>query len=516
VEELKGISMSAVVPPIRISLCNNRPLNHEGDFVLYWMIANRRIDSNYSLQRAVEYSVELKKPLVIFEALRINYPWASQRFHKFVIDGMKDNANAIELLGNKGVLYYPYLEPKHGDQKGLLESLAKRSCVVVTDDFPAFFIPAMIRLASNQIPVRFEKVDSNGILPMRSTDRVFTTAFSFRAYLHNNLRDHLSIFPKQNPLSGIDLPKLSELPKKLTDKWPSALPILRSKDDKFLKALDIDHTVKESFILGGSKAAKKSLDLFLKSNLIQYKDLGNDPDENVRSELSPYLHFGHISSHHVFKQIVKQEEWNPTHLSAKGGGKREGWWNMSPAAEAFLDQLITWREIGYNMCSKTLDYDRYDSLPSWAKVSLNKHAQDKRSFVYSLEEFQSCKTHDTLWNAAQNQLNNEGRIHNYLRMLWGKKILEWCETPQEALKVMIELNNKFALDGRNPNSYSGIFWVLGRYDRPWGPERPIFGSIRYMSSANTQKKLNVKKYLAKYGVDSNTQGEFNFSESKPD
>ena len=510
-EELKGISMSVVVPPIRISLCNNRPLNHEGDFVLYWMIANRRIDFNYSLQRAVEYSVELKKPLVIFEALRINYPWASQRFHKFVIDGMKDNANAIELEGNKGVLYYPYLEPKHGDQVGLLESLAKRSCVVVTDDFPAFFIPAMIRLASNQIPVRFEKVDSNGILPMRSTDRVFTTAFSFRAYLHNNLRDHLSIFPKQNPLSGIDLPKLSELPKKLTDKWPSALPILRSKDDKFLKALDIDHTVKESFILGGSKAAKKSLDLFLKSNLIQYKDLGNDPDENVRSELSPYLHFGHISSHHVFKQIVKQEEWNPSHLSAKGGGKREGWWNMSPAAEAFLDQLITWREIGYNMCSKTLDYDRYDSLPSWAKVSLNKHAQDKRSFVYSLEEFQSCKTHDALWNAAQNQLINEGRIHNYLRMLWGKKILEWCETPQEALKVMIELNNRFALDGRNPNSYSGIFWVLGRYDRPWGPERPIFGSIRYMSSANTQKKLNVKKYLAKYGVDSNTQGEFNFS-----
>lgn len=507
--------MSVVVPPIRISLCNNCPINQEGDFVLYWMIANRRIDFNYSLQRAVEYSVELKKPLVIFEALRINYHWASQRLHKFVIDGMKDNANSIELEGNKGVLYYPYLEPKHGDQVGLLESLAKRSCVVVTDDFPSFFIPAMIRLVSNQIPVRFEKVDSNGILPMHSTDRIFTTAFSFRAYLHNNLRDHLSVFPKQNSLSGIDLPKYTDLPKKITDRWPSALPILRSKDDKFLKALDIDHNVKESFILGGSKAAKKSLDLFLKSNLIQYKDLGNDPDENVRSELSPYLHFGHISSHHVFKQIVKHEEWNPSQLSVKGGGKREGWWNMSPAAEAYLDQLITWREIGFNMCSKTLDYDRYDSLPSWAKASLNKHAKDKRSFVYSLEEFQSCKTHDALWNAAQNQLNKEGRIHNYLRMLWGKKILEWCNTPQEALKVMIELNNKFALDGRNPNSYSGIFWVLGRYDRPWGPERPIFGSIRYMSSANTQKKLNLSKYLKKYSINVNSQGEFDFSHSKP-
>ena len=503
--------MATTVPPIRITLCNNRPLNHEGDFVLYWMISNRRIESNYSLQRAIEWCIKLKKPLVILEALRINYPWASQRLHKFVIDGMKDNANAVELEGNNGVLYYPYLEPKHGEQAGLLESLSQKACAVITDDFPCFFIPAMIRLASSQIPVLFEKVDSNGILPLHSTDRVFTTAFSFRAYLHKNLIEYLGDFPKQNPLTGIDLPKIEELPKQITNKWPSALPILRAKGDKFLESLDIDHSVKASFIQGGAKAAKKATELFLKSNLIQYKDLGNEPDENVRSGLSPYLHFGHISSHHVFKQLAKQEGWNPSHLSAKGGGKREGWWNMSPAAESFLDELITWREIGYNMSSKRLDYDRYESLPSWAKDSLKKHTSDKRPYIYTLEELQACKTHDALWNAAQNQLNIEGRIHNYLRMLWGKKILEWCETPQKALKIMIELNNKFALDGRNPNSYSGIFWVLGRYDRPWGPERPIFGSIRFMSSVNTQKKLNVKKYLAKYGVDSNTQGEFNFS-----
>ena len=508
--------MATSVPPIRITLCNNRPINHEGDFVLYWMIANRRMDSNYSLQRAIEWCIELKKPLVILEALRINYPWASQRLHKFVIDGMKDNANAVELEGNNGVLYYPYLEPKHGDQAGLLESLSQKACAVVTDDFPCFFIPAMIRLASSQIPVLFEKVDSNGILPLHSTDRVFSTAFSFRAYLHKNLIEYLGDFPKQNPFTGIDLPNIGELPKQITNKWPSALPILRAKGDKFLEGLDIDHSVKASFILGGAKAAKKATELFLKSNLIQYKELGNEPDENVRSGLSPYLHFGHISSHHVFKQLAKQEGWNPSHLSAKGGGKREGWWNMSPAAESFLDELITWREIGYNMSSKRHDYDRYESLPSWAKDSLKKHTSDKRPFIYTLDAFQACKTHDALWNAAQNQLNNEGRIHNYLRMLWGKKILEWCETPQEALKIMIELNNKLALDGRNPNSYSGIFWVLGRYDRPWGPERPIFGSIRFMSSVNTQKKLNVKKYLAKYGVDSNTQGEFNFSESKPE
>lgn len=504
--------MVSSVPEIRISNCNNHPVNNEGEFVLYWMIANRRIESNFSIQRAIEWSLELKKPLLIFEPLRINYKWASRRLHKFVIDGMKDNSNLIDAENNKGIFYYPYLEPTRGAQTGLLETLSKKACMVVTDDFPCFFIPAMIRLTGSQIPVLLESVDSNGILPLRATDRIFSTAFSFRAYLHNNLKDHLGYFPKQNPLTGINLPELKRLPEDISKKWPSALPILKSKESNFLSNLDIDHSVKESFTSGGSKAGKKALDLFLKSKLFQYKDLGNDPDEDVRSGLSPYLHFGHISAHQIFKQLAKQEEWNPSHLSAKGGGKREGWWNMSPAAESFLDEFITWREIGYNMCSKNTNYHRYDSLPSWAKETLKKHSKDKRQYTYSLEEFESCKTHDQLWNAAQNQLNQEGRIHNYLRMLWGKKILEWSETPQHALKIMIELNNKLALDGRNPNSYSGIFWVLGRYDRPWGPERPIFGSIRYMSSVNTQKKLNLKKYLQKYSLNNvNKQGEFDFS-----
>ncbi len=502
--------MKNPVPSIRITDCNNRLVNNDGDFVLYWMVANRRAEYNFSLQRAIEWAEKLKKPLIIFEALRINYPWACDRFHKFVIDGMKDNAKYFDSYKEKGVFYYPYLESKHGEQTGLLETLATKSCLIITDDFPCFFIPAMIKIVARKVSVLVEKIDSNGILPLGATDQVFTTAFSFRAYLHKNLREHLDYFPEQNPLAGIQLPCLKELPKDVTKIWPTAFPILNTTNNNFLKSIAIDHAVTESFIEGGSKAAIKGLNLFLKSNLIQYKELGNEPDENVRSGLSPHLHFGHISSHHIFTQITKNEDWNPNQLSLKGGGKREGWWNMSPSAEAFLDQLITWREVGYNFASKQHDYDQYNSLPNWAKLTLQKHSSDKRKYLYSLEEFESCKTHDPLWNAAQNQLSLEGKIHNYLRMLWGKKILEWSNTPQEALKVMIELNNKYALDGRNPNSYSGIFWVLGRYDRPWGPERPIFGSIRYMSSVNTQKKLNVNNYLKKYGIDSNNQGEFNF------
>jgi deoxyribodipyrimidine photo-lyase len=205
-----------------------------------------------------------------------------------------------------------------------------------------------------------------------------------------------------------------------------------------------------------------------------------------------------MSPHEVFHTIASAEGWSPKKL-AKPNGKMDGYWNMSPDAEAFMDQLMTWREIGFNMCVRHRNYTKFESLPDWAQQTLDEHASDVRPYVYSLEEFENAQTHDPLWNAAQRQLVREGRIHNYLRMLWGKKILHWTETPRQALKVMIELNNKYALDGRDPNSYSGIMWVLGRYDRAWGPERPIFGKIRYMTSESTQSKFHVKQYIRKYG-----------------
>lgn len=173
---------------------------------------------------------------------------------------------------------------------------------------------------------------------------------------------------------------------------------------------------------------------------------------------------------------------------------------FATARNTFSTQLITWREVGYNFCAKREDYGRFESLPDWAQKTLQKHARDERAYVYTLEKFEAGETHDPLWNAAQRQLVREGRIHNYLRMLWGKKILEWSASPRDAAANLIHLNNKYALDGRDPNSYSGIFWCLGRYDRPWRPERPIFGTIRYMSSENTARKFSVKNYLREYGV----------------
>ena len=201
----------------------------------------------------------------------------------------------------------------------------------------------------------------------------------------------------------------------------------------------------------------------------------------------------------MFAAVAARERWTPDRLAGRPTGAREGWWGMSPAAEKFLDEAITWREVGYNMAAHREDFERYESLPEWAQATLGKHASDPRPHLYSHDQFEAGDTHDELWNAAQGQLRQDGRIHNYLRMLWGKKVLEWSASPREALDILIDLNNKYALDGRDPNSYTGIFWTLGRYDRPWPPERPIFGVVRYMSSDSTRRKFKVDGYVARYG-----------------
>ena len=483
-----------MVPKIRIQSCNDKEVNRDGDYVLYWMIANRRTRWNFSLERGLAWAAEFKKPLVVFEALRCGYRWASDRLHRFVLDGMADNA---ERLAQKNVIYYPYVEPVDEAGKGLLRALGHRACIVVTDDFPSFFLPQMVASAAKQLTVRLEKVDSNGLLPLRAANKVYPTAYSFRRFLQTTLTEHLIEFPAPDPLEAHDSLQVPALPEEILKHWPP-VDLNRVTHDSFLQALPIDHGVKTVMVKGGTIAAEKRWQNFLKSRLPDNDEFRNEPEKKTTSGLSPYLHFGHISVHQIFSELVEQQEWNLNRLPDRGDGSRSGWWGMSKSAESFLDELITWRELGYNMCWQRQDYYQFESLPDWAKQTLAEHRNDPRQYVYSLEDFESAQTHDPLWNAAQTQLLSEGRIHNYLRMLWGKKILEWARTPQDALEIMIELNNKYALDGRNPNSYSGIFWTLGRYDRPWGPERPIFGKVRYMSSENTARKFEVKNYVAHY------------------
>ena len=491
------MSFSTNIPDIRVQACNQAPIREHGDYVLYWMIAARRTRRNFALEQAADQARDLGKPLLIFEPLRSGYRWASDRLHRFVIEGMEVNQRRCQ---DHGVAYYPYVEPEPGQGRGLLQALAERACSVITDDFPSFFLPRMVSSAAERLDVRLERVDSNGLLPIRATDRVFLRAVDFRRYMQKTLPSHIGDFPRLNPLSS-GLPRLHSLPEDVTRRWPVAdLESLLGPGDP-LGALPIDHSVAPVDYSGGSEVAERNLDLFIRERLSRYVDDRRDVGRRATSELSPYLHFGHLSAHEVFAAVASWEDWNPSKLFHKATAARHGWWGLSEPAEAFLDELVTWRELGYNMCALRDDYQRYESLPEWARATLEQHSSDPRPAIYSLEEFERAATHDELWNAAQRELVRDGRIHNYLRMLWGKKILEWTASPKEALEVMIELNNKYAVDGRNPNSYSGIFWCLGRYDRAWGPERPIFGKVRFMSSDSTRRKLDAKAYIAEFSAE---------------
>ena len=485
------------VPTIRVRAVNDASFRADGDYVVYWMTSTRRRRYNFGLQRAVEWAEQLCKPLVILEALRVGYRWASDRLHGFVLDGMAENLSAF---GGGAALYHPYVEPTAGAGAGFLDALSAKACVVVTDYFPAFFLPQMIAAAGKKLAVKLECVDSCGLLPIAAADRDFPTAYVFRRFLQKNLASHLAELPDEDPLAGKTLPRLESLPNALTTRWPMASEALLSRDPRALAKLPIDHEVGVVPLQGGAAAAEATLSHFLDENLAKYGEGRNHPDDGAASGLSPYLHFGHLSVHEVLARIADDAGWTPAKLARTASGKREGWWNLPAPVESFLDEIVTWRELGYNHCARNPDtYDRYESLPAWARASLEKHESDPRSTLYTREQLANSQTHDPIWNAAQTELRETGRMHNYLRMLWGKKILEWSESPRVALEHLIELNNRYAVDGRNPNSYTGIFWTLGRYDRPWAPERAIFGVIRYMSSDSTKKKLHMKAYLAKYG-----------------
>jgi deoxyribodipyrimidine photo-lyase len=481
----------------RCRALNRAALNPCGDFVLYWMTAQRRSRWNHALEHAADLANELQKPLLVLEGLRSDYLHANRRHHSFVIDGMQANSRAFE---ETPAAYAPFIESELGEGKGLIKALSEQACTVVTDDHPGFFYPQMRSAAATQSAVSFEAVDSCGLYPLYGTDRCFLRAYDFRRYLQKNLQGHLELIPKESPIPS-DLPELDLKTISAFGHWKLADEGLNGDRGALLDKLPIDQSVRETSTAGGHEAGTAKLDHWIREHLKTYKEDRNHPDEDGTSKLSPYLHYGHLGAHQVFESITRSEGWNPKRLSPVSKGAREGWWNMSPSAEAFLDQLVTWRELGLQRAARKGAKETFSDLPSWALKTLDDHREDERENTYTLKEFESAQTHDELWNAAQRQLLEEGTIHNYLRMLWGKKILHWTESPEEAFRIMLHLNDKYALDGRDPNSLSGVLWVLGLHDRPWGPERPIFGKVRYMASMNTRKKLHVNKYIERWTPD---------------
>ena len=481
------------VPAERIRLVVDAPPRAQGRFVLHWMRAARRVGWNQALERAVELARSLRLPLRVVETIAVNEPWASDRHHAFVLAGMAENRRRLE---GRPVAYHALVEARPGQLGEALSALAPLAAAVVTDDLPA--LPEAAGVPWRDPGLRVEAVDAATVFPFRLSGREFLTAYLFRRQLQRHLAPWLARRPAADPLHGLRLPAAAPLPRELQRGWPEVGAEELAAPARLLAKLPIDHAVGPTG-QGGSAAAEARLKHFLSGPLDRYQEERDEPDLDGTSALSPWLHHGHLASEQVVAAALDRAGWTPRLLAEKVSGAREGWWGLPPASEAWLDQLITWRELGFGWAAFRADHQQLSSLPAWAQATLRRHAADPRPHRYTLAQLEAAATHDPIWNAAQRQLLQDGTIHNRLRMLWGKKILEWSGDAEEARETLFALNDRWALDGRDPNSASGLLWCLGRHDRAWGPERPIFGTVRYMTSDSAARKHQLKRYLSRFG-----------------
>jgi len=493
-----------VIPASRLRV--HGTLNEAGEYVLYWMTSARRPAWNHGLDHAIDLAREHDAPLVVIESLALQHKWANDRISTFVLQGMIDNREAF--LGSY-VTYIPYVETKQKEASGLLKGWLKRAKACVIDDFPTYYPLHVLTTALTIKPCEIHAVDSNGFMAMRAQGRDFKTAHSLRRHLHKTITEHMHEFPHARPLERAEgLPMLAKstvaeifeatntpmTPYEFLWRVGEGGDIGRDA----LSTLAIDHTVQPVVSKkGGHLEAKRRWREFFKERLDVYHEIRNEPEREGASGLSPWLHFGHISVHRILHDVFEAHGWDVTLANPPHNGRREGWWGLPQPVEAFLDQIITWRDIGFIHCAMVDNHTSYESLPDWAKETLDEHRADPRPAVYTLEELEQAKTHDDLWNAAQTQLLQDGMIQNYLRMLWGKKILEWSPDPETAMAWMIALNDRWALDGRDPNSYTGVGWVMGKFDRGW-TERAVYGKVRCMTTPSTKRKYRTSRYIERY------------------
>jgi len=479
----------------RVFKRNNLEITSEGDFVLYWMQINRRFQYNFALEYAVGWANKLDRPLLIYEGLNSDYPWACDRIHTFMMEGMKEN---LDYAREYALNYYSYLEPNPGEGRGLLYRLAERACCVISDEYPVYIMRDHNELVPKKLDKPYITVDSNGLIPLGLTKKAPYNAYFFRKIMQKNFIECYTHPPQKNPLDDLENQTKITLGSHFLQRYPSADGHLENIPE-FVERMPIKHKVSPVDFEGTRQTALGTLGGFISQKLGRYEKYRNDPDVGATSGLSPWLHFGKISEYEVVKAVLahQPEDWSLDDITFNKGSTG-GFFNGDENVDGFLDEIITWREVGFHFAHHEPNYDQFESLPDWALKTMNKHKSDEREYIYSYVELEQSKTHDVIWNAAQTELREEGTMHNYLRMLWGKKVIEWTPDHETALAYLIELNNQYAIDGRDPNSYSGIFWCFGRFDRAW-QERPIFGKLRYMTSKSTRKKVKLSQYLRKYG-----------------
>lgn len=442
----------------RIRKLNDAPVRPDAKYVLYWAQMNRRAACNQALDHAIHIANSLKLPVLFYEGLTCAYPYANDRLHTFILEGIADTAAGLK---RRGIGYRFYLRRTPHDPDDTVYRLAADAAALVTDDYPTFIAAAHNARVPSKLAIPYHAVDASCVVPMNLFTKREYAARTIRPKIHKALPRYLT--PYQDA--------------RVARRWQGAAEFAQEPVPDLVASCRIDHSVKPSVTLrGGSKEAHRRLREFLEEKLHRYGRERNEPTRHATSNLSTYLHFGHISSLEI---ALATQEYATAH---------------QVDAAAFLEELIVRRELAFNFCRHVARPDTLEALPDWVRRNLDKHANDPREHEYGLKELEAAATYDALWNATQQELLVRGAIHGYYRMYWGKKIIEWSRTYEEALEAMVYLHDRYALDGRDPNTYTNILWCFGLHDRPWA-SRPVFGTIRYMSLEGMRRKTDVDAYI---------------------
>lgn len=436
--------------------------NTRGEFVLYWMRSAVRMDENPALDVASFIANQLGLPLLVYHALSERYPYASDRHHTFILQGARD----VQAAAREKKIGYAFHLERVGHRGPHLLTLATRAAAVITEDMPVRPLNRWTQHLSRQIPTPLIAVDAACVVPMRLVAKPFDRAYAYRKATEPLYRERLT-----RPVSSISLDSGVQIAAHL----PFEPIDLQTADiAELVSHCDIDHAVGPvPHTPGGSMAGYERWNSFKKQGLAKYDRLRNNALVDGVSRMSPYLHYGMVSPMRIARETAQI--------------KRSG-------AEKYLDELLIWRELAYCFCFYRSDHERTSALPAWAIETLDDHARDERRELLSWECLARGKTGDELWDAAQRSLLMQGELHNNVRMTWGKSILNWTQDAKSALAKMIDLNHRYALDGRDPASYGGILWCLGQFDRPFPPPRPIFGTVRERSSDQHAKRLDTQAY----------------------
>ena len=451
--------MTSFEKKIGVRVLRDGAFDTEGSCVLYWMQRSQRGRDNPALNLAIEIGNRTKKPVLAAFALTAKYPGAQRRAYRFLVDALPEIRDVLEARGVAFVV-------RIGNPSEVIPALAAevRPVALVSDENPVRVGQVWRDRVAKSVTVPFACVDGDVVVPTELFPKEEFAARTIRPKIHRVVEEYL--LPISNPRSHAS--------------WkPKAIPPGEPIDpDALLESLNVGGVGEVAGYRGGPVEAAKRLRRFLKDRLPRYATERNEPTPYMTSELSAHLHFGHISPVTIA-------------LAVRDSGEDP------QSVASYMEELIVRREVAINFVARNPKYDQYEGGPAWGLKTLAKHRDDPRPVLYSAKQLEEGSTGDALWNASQKEMVLTGRMHNYLRMYWAKKILEWSPDPETAFAICLDLNDRYEMDGRDPNGYTGVAWAItGKHDRPWG-ERPIFGMIRFMSGASTGKKFHSAAYIAR-------------------